>query len=385
MELNNEEAVKRSFTAIGVDEGDRRQGNDDGVLPLSDGQQAMLGGVAGGKPSTTLCFPLLDQRQRLKTSEPPPPTGECTTGDGVRSLTTAVLPCRRRLRGAPGVVSFSSDRGNGTARRFTAIGVDEGDRRQGNDDGVLPLSDGQQAMLGGVAGGKPSTTLCFPLLDQRQRLKTSEPPPPTGECTTGDGVRSLTTAVLPCRRRLRGAPGVVSFSSDRGNGTARRFTAIGVDEGDRRQGNDDGILPLSDGQQAMLGGVAGGKPSTTLCFPLLDQRQRLKTSEPPPPTGECTTGDGVLAASGGRRRFSLLRRSLPFGQAAAAAVDDDGPPIPVASPPFRQKLAVVVSVPDSSSGPLSSSTQRMKATTTWPDKATTPPTVGVAGGMQRST
>nr|GLL19716.1 serine/threonine-protein kinase SRK2 [Ipomoea trifida] len=59
-------------------------------------------------------------------------------------------------------VKFSKRRPWSPGCGFTAIGVDEGDRRQGNDDGVLPYSDGQQATLGGgVAGGSPSTTLCF--------------------------------------------------------------------------------------------------------------------------------------------------------------------------------------------------------------------------------
>nr|GMD83481.1 hypothetical protein Iba_chr14aCG5520 [Ipomoea batatas] len=44
--------------------------------------------------------------------------------------------------------------------------------------------------------------------------------------TTDNGVRSSATAVLPCRRQQRGALGVISFSSDKGNGTARWYAPL---------------------------------------------------------------------------------------------------------------------------------------------------------------
>nr|GLL27336.1 hypothetical protein Itr_chr05CG14070 [Ipomoea trifida] len=120
------------------------------------------------------------------------------------------------------------------------------------------------------------------------------------------------------------------------------FTAIGVDEGDRRQGNDDGVSPSF--RCTPLSSASARSSRRRLL--LQRQRQRHGSAVRSSPFGH------AVAASGGRRRFSP---SPPFPSVRPSG-SSSGRRRRTSHPrgisPFRQKLAVVVFVPDSSSGPL---------------------------------
>nr|GMD62201.1 hypothetical protein Iba_chr12bCG3210 [Ipomoea batatas] len=137
---------------------------------------------------------------------------------------------------------------------------------------------------------------------------------------------------------------------------------------------------------AELRSVTGGKGEcltpSSLPFPSRRRQQAVIDDEPerqsPPANGDDSAADDEDHQSG-------ATASLPF-----PAVDGSGQvavdPLPLsgsgarrrhspfrATSPFRQQLATEVSIPDSSIGPSSSSMQKMKATKTWPDKATMSP------------
>nr|GMC66654.1 hypothetical protein Iba_chr02eCG7740 [Ipomoea batatas] len=199
---------------------------------------------------------------------------------------------------------------------------------------------------------------------QQQRLTTTDLPSPwhlpvPAEASSG-GLRS----------RLQQRPSFLVDAEDEGNkdlaGPSNNARRLRRQQGKKGAGNrrvsSDRQLPSSD--VTLFPPAAVGETRKQLpplcrfvaaggCLARAISRQEgyggrsnLAVGSPPPFPSVRPSG-----SSSGRRR----RTSHPCGIS-----------------PFRQKLAVVVSVPDSSSGPPSSSTQKMKATKTWPDQATMP-------------